>query len=149
MWSIVLSTAWACIKVTVHPPNPPPVIRLPNTPSTSKAADTSSSSSLQLTSYRSLTQGYQVTGHLPHSYPKLRFRCETAASTVPEGVVALHHELAKGFVSSSLQGFSSLDCSFYLLNYMKSSSIGNIIHSVSCLWNHREGVNKVSFISAT
>lgn len=61
IWSIVLSMAWACSRVTVHPPNPPPVIRLPNTPSTSMAAATSSSSSLQLTSYKSLTQAHRVT----------------------------------------------------------------------------------------
>ena len=50
MCSIALSTTWACSRVTVQPPKPPPVIRLPYTPFTSMAADTSSSSSLQLTS---------------------------------------------------------------------------------------------------
>lgn len=56
MWRIALSTTWAFSKVIVQPPNPPPVILLPNTPSTSMATDTRSSSSLQLTSYKSLTK---------------------------------------------------------------------------------------------
>lgn len=136
MWSIVLSMVWACSKVTVHPPKPPPVIRLPNTPSTSMAADTSSSSSLQLTSYRSLTQGHQVITHLPHSAlnsDSQANRCDAAALTVPQGVVALHHKLAKLFVGGSLQGFGGLGGSFNLLNHMTSSSIGHIIQFVPCL----------------
>ena len=43
-------------KVTVHPPNPPPVMRDPSTPSTPKAISTNSSSSLHDTSKSSLDE---------------------------------------------------------------------------------------------
>lgn len=105
IWSIALSMAWACSRVTVHPPNPPPVIRLPNTPSTSMAADTNSSSSLQLTSYKSLTQRHGTITHLPYSALNSGSRLntyETAASNVPQRIVALHHKPSKLFVGSSL-----------------------------------------------
>lgn len=51
-------------------------------------------------------------------------------SLVPQRVVALHHELSKVFVCSSLQSFSSLDGSFDLLDHMKRSLIGDIIHAI-------------------
>lgn len=50
MCLIRLSTEDFFTRVTVHPPKPPPVIREPYTPSTSKASLTSKSSSSQLTS---------------------------------------------------------------------------------------------------
>lgn len=57
--------------------------------------------------------------------------CDTAAAlTVPQGVVALHHELAKLFVGSSLQGVSSSNSPLYLLDHMTTSSVGDIVQSV-------------------
>ena len=47
---VLLLPADRSTSVTVHPPKPPPVMRLPYTPCTPKAAATNTSNSSQLTS---------------------------------------------------------------------------------------------------
>lgn len=73
-----------------------------------------------------------TSGGLPHSVMNTGYKHEYdtgAAVMVPQGVMALHHELAELFVGTFLQGFSSSNSPLYFLDHMTSSLVGYIIQS--------------------
>lgn len=68
---------------------------------------------------------------LPHSVLSCGSKSNTWRScSLPEGIVALDHELAKLFVRSPLQGFSSSNSPLYLLNHMTGSAVCYIVQLV-------------------